>query len=80
MYKFYDDHVEVHEGFLTVTRDSSPYNRIADVSFSMSVWQRVFNVGTVRLNTAGSDPEEITISYVADPEAVYDDISGLIGG
>lgn len=78
-YEFHDDHVEVRTGFLTVTQDSVPYNRITDVSFSKSMWQRLFDVGTVRLNTAGSDANELTLSYVADAEAVYDDIAALVG-
>lgn len=77
--EFHDDHVEVHEEFLTVTQDSVPYNRITDVSFSKSMWQRLFDVGTVRLNTAGSDTEELTLSYVVDAEGVYDDIAALVG-
>lgn len=77
-YAFHDDHVEVNEGFLTVTQDTVPYNRITDVSFTKSVWQRLFDVGTIKLNTAGSNQQEITISYVDDPEAIYDEISALI--
>ena len=78
-YTFHDDHVEVNEGFLTVTQDTVPYNRITDVSFTKSVWQRLFDVGTIRLNTAGSNQQEITISYVDEPEAIYDEISAMIG-
>lgn len=79
-YEFHDDHVKVSEGFLTKTHDTVPYNRITDVSFTKSVWQRIFHVGTVRLNTAGSNQQEITISYVDDPEAVYDEIASKLAG
>lgn len=77
-YHFYEGHVEVHEGFLTITQENVPYNRVTDVGFSKSVWQRLFDVGTVRLNTAGSDDQELTISNVENPESVYEEIKRLV--
>lgn len=79
-YHFHGDYVEVHEGFLNVTQNNVPYNRVTDVGFTKSVWQRLFDVGTVHLNTAGSDQQEISISHVENPESVYEEIKSLIGG
>jgi len=78
-YHFYDDHVEIHTGFLNVTRENVPYSRITDVGLSESVWQRLFGVGTITVNTAGSDGTEITFSHVKRPETVYDAVQSLIG-
>lgn len=78
-YAFHDDHVAVSEGFLTVTEETVPYDRITDVGFTKTVWQRLFGVGTIRLHTAGSDGQELEITYVDDPEAVYEALATLIG-
>jgi len=78
-YHFYDDHVAIHTGFLNVTRENVPYSRVTDVGLTESVWQRLFGVGTVTVDTAGSDGTAIRLSHVKRPETVYDAVQSLIG-
>lgn len=77
-YRFYRDEVEVYEGFLTINRNSTSYNRVTDISYSQPVTQRIFGTGTVKLNTAGSGYHEIKISYVDNPEQEYQTLKKIV--
>lgn len=79
-YRFFNNEVEVYEGFINITQDNISYNRVTDISFDRPVWQRIFGTGTIRLNTAGSGVHEIHISYVNNPEDEYNRIRDLIWG
>lgn len=46
------------------------HNQITDVIISKDVFGRLFDIGHVMVNTAGSDAYELVISNVKDPEAV----------
>lgn len=77
-YRFFDKELETYEGFLNVSHNNISYDRVTDISFNRSVWQRLFGVGTIKLNTAGGNAQEISISYVKQPEMAYEELRGII--
>lgn len=77
-YRFFDNEVEVYEGFLNISQDTISYDRVTDISFNRPIWQRLFGTGTILLNTAGGNTQEIRISYVDDPEREYNDIRDIV--
>lgn len=46
------------------------YERIQDISVTQSVWDRIFGIGTVTVNTAGSSKPEIVFHGVKNPDAL----------
>ena len=77
-YRFFRDRVEFYEGFLNITRKLVRYERVTDITYTRSVWERLWGTGTIRINTAGSPYKEINISYVRNSEKVYNDVQNLI--
>lgn len=78
-YRFYNNEVEVYEGFINITQNNTSYDRVTDISYSQPITQRIFGTGTVKLNTAGSGYHEIKISYVDNPEQEYKTLKRIVG-
>jgi uncharacterized membrane protein YdbT with pleckstrin-like domain len=54
-------------GFLNKTGRSIPLSRVNDVSFSASLWERIWRYGTLRVLSA-SEEGSMTLRHVPDPE------------
>ncbi len=52
-YLFFKDRLEYYEGFLNQEKRTLQYSKVTDCIFKRSVYDRVFNVGTILLLTAG---------------------------
>ncbi len=78
-YRFYNNEVEVYEGFINITQNNTSYDRVTDISYSQPITQRIFGTGTVKLNTAGSGYHEIKISYVDNPQQEYKTLKRIVG-
>ncbi|UCC92101.1 MAG: PH domain-containing protein [Candidatus Aenigmatarchaeota archaeon] len=77
-YRFFGDRVEFYEGFINIRRSIVRYDRITDVSFSRSIWDRYFGTGTIRLNTAGSTWHAIDVSHITNSERIYEQVQGIL--
>ncbi len=71
-YRFYSDRVEYFEGWMNISRQTTPYSKVTDITMTKSIWDRFFNTGTIGLLTAGSHFTSVSIPYVNEPEKVYD--------
>ncbi|MCX6815716.1 MAG: PH domain-containing protein, partial [Candidatus Aenigmarchaeota archaeon] len=76
-YRFFNDRVEFYEGFLTINRNVVRYDRITDTILRKSVWERIWGVGGIQVMTAGIS-YGVRISYIRNPEQVYETIQTLI--
>jgi membrane protein YdbS with pleckstrin-like domain len=56
-------------GFLTKTGHSIPLSRVNDVSFRVSLWQRIWRYGTLDVQSA-SEHGLLTLKRVPDPEGL----------
>ncbi|HDD46472.1 MAG TPA: PH domain-containing protein [Candidatus Aenigmarchaeota archaeon] len=79
-YRFFSDRVEFYEGFLNVNRKIVRYDRVTDISLNKSVWERIWGTGTILLNTAGSPFSEVKLSYIKNPEDIYEKIQNILKG
>lgn len=77
-YRFFGDRVEFYEGFINIRRSIVRYDRITDVNFSRSIWDRYFGTGTIRLNTAGSTWHAIDVSHITNSERIYEQVQGIL--
>ncbi|MFA6088942.1 MAG: PH domain-containing protein [Candidatus Woesearchaeota archaeon] len=78
-YKFYSDRVEYIEGFLVKNRKTVNYDKISNIGQRKGVIEGLFGLGTIFIDTPGSSPKghEISISYLENPDQVYDWISKI---
>ncbi|MBU0457427.1 MAG: PH domain-containing protein [Nanoarchaeota archaeon] len=76
-YKFYKDKVEYYEGFLVKNRKTINYNKISNIGQRKGIFERMFGLGTIFIDTAGSSStgHELSMSYLENPDKVYDWIS-----
>ncbi len=81
-YEFSADGVTAHTGLLRSRKQSVEYEAISDVTFTRSMVQRLFDVGTLRVSyeTDDGDDGSLWISYALEPEAVYDRLRAESGG
>lgn len=67
-YRFLEDRIEYYEGFLSVSKKIVYYNKITDIDMSKGVFEKRYNLGSIRVSTAGSSGPEITILSIEEPE------------
>ncbi len=77
-YRFFSDIIEFYEGFLNTVKKVVRYDRITDITLTKSVWERIWNTGSIFINTAGSIGPEVKISYIEKPEETYQYVQKLI--
>lgn len=78
-YRFGPKQVEMYEGFLNISQRNVAYNRITDISLERPVTQRIFGTGSIKINTAGSDIQEVIVGYIKEPEKQYREIKEISG-
>lgn len=54
-------------GIFSENFKSSTYNRITDVGFHQTFWDKIMNTGTITVNTAGTDDYEIRYRKIRNP-------------
>jgi len=78
-YVITDEQVYVKYGLLSRDVTQIRLDRIQNTSYEQSVLERVLRFGDVRLYTAGTDAEDITLSNVPDPGAVRRIVTDHLG-
>ena len=68
-YRFFNDKLEFYEGFLTVHKTVTPYERVTDISMKKTVWDRIFGTATIGLYTPHG--VSVYIRYVKDSDRIY---------
>lgn len=79
-YRFYSDRAEFFEGFLNINQNVVRYERVTDITYNRSVWERLWGTGSILLNTAGTHRKELRIGYIENPEEVYGRVQDLVRG
>lgn len=82
-YRFTDDEIEYRRGVFFQQKTTVPYNRITNVGISQGPIQRLVNVGSVGIHTAGYGGQtgaELTIGGLSDFEYIKDQILAEVRG
>ena len=82
-YRFTDDEIEYRRGVFFQQKTTVPYNRITNVGVSQGPIQRLVNVGSVGIHTAGYGGQtgaELTIGGLGDFEDIKDQILAEVRG
>ena len=77
VYSFYQDRLEYTDSFWVKNRKSVPYSRITNISQKRGIIERIFGLGTIEVETAGTG-KEISISYLSDTDKVFNWINHII--
>ena len=62
--------LRISRGFIARKVQEARLERVQNVNYGQGFIDRVFNVGTVDFDTAGTDDAEFRFAWVADPEQV----------
>ena len=76
-YRFESKQLEYREGFINIRQSNVSYDRITDLSLRQPITQRIFNTGTILVNTAGSDGRELSIAYIDSSEEEFESIKEI---
>ncbi len=66
-YRLSKDRLFIETGALTVKQDEVQLYRVRDISMKKSLWQRIFGVGTITVNSSDKTMPEIILKNVKDP-------------
>lgn len=77
-YKMTNEKMILETGFLSISQEEVRLYRIMDVSVKCSLFQRIFNIGTIHCCSADKSTPEFDIKKVKNPIQVKDLISKYV--
>lgn len=77
LYAITDQRVIISKGIFTEKFISITYNKITDIGLEQSFWDKVFNIGKLKIDTPGSDEIEGILENVSKPLVIKKKISDL---
>lgn len=77
-YFFYNDKVVKVFKFVIVNETVIYYEKIQDIYLTQNILERIFNLGKIHINTAGSSNIELVLEGVEKPKEVKEEIDSLI--
>ncbi len=69
-FDFYSDKIDYYDGFLNKNKKSLSYERITDIIETRNLFDRIFGVSKISVQTAGSSTPAIMIRYVKNGEKI----------
>ena len=69
-YLITNQRLRISRGFIARKVQEARLERVQNVNYGQGVIDRIFGVGTVDFDTAGTDDAEFRFAWVADPEEV----------
>lgn len=69
-YKLTDEKILFETGFLSITQEEVRLYRIMDLTVKCTLWQRIFNVGTIHCCSADKSTPEFDIKNIKNPMQV----------
>ncbi len=77
-YMFNGEKLIIKTGFLNIHEEEIRLYRIMDVTLCRPIWQRIFKLGTITLNSSDKTTPIIEIKCIKNPEAVKNKLSDYI--
>ena len=69
-YALSEDRLFLRRGFLNVRHDEIVLYRVRDLRVSVSLWQRIFGVGSVTVGSTDKSIPELTLKNIRQPNEV----------
>jgi len=73
-YYFFTNHVLSEFKFIKIHRVSVPYNQIANMTTSMSLWDRMCKTGNIIIHTSDESAPNLVLYYMRKPAKIEDKI------
>jgi len=73
--KLHIDYLVFSEGIIFTSMEKVFIQDIRNTELTKNIWERIFNLGTIRIATAGTDGYEIELKGYSDPDAIVKYIS-----
>ena len=77
-YKLYDDKFQICTGFLSRKEEEIRLDRIMDLTLHKSFGQRIFGMGTIKVESADKTTSEFLIKNIKKPDTVRDLLSDKV--
>lgn len=77
-YSFDENKFYTKVGFLNITNNELLLYRVLDIQMSRSLWQRIFGVGTITMNTADQTNKVLVVKNIKTPERVFKALSTIV--
>ena len=77
-YKLYDDKLQICTGFLSRKEEEIRLYRIMDLTLQKSLGQRIFGMGTIKVESADKTTSEFLIKNIKKPDTVRDLLSDKV--
>ncbi|MBQ5445555.1 MAG: PH domain-containing protein [Lachnospiraceae bacterium] len=77
-YKLYDDKFQICTGFLSRKEEEIRLYRIMDLTLQKSLGQRIFGMGTIKVESADKTTPEFLIKNIKKPDTVRDLLSDKV--
>ena len=78
LYELTGDRIFIQNGFLSMKEEEIRLYRVMDVTFTASLGQRLFHLGSVTLETSDKTAGRITIESIKDPRRVKELIAAKV--
>lgn len=70
VYEITDDRLFIQSGFLSITDEEIRLYRVMDITYRASIFQRLFGVGSIELETSDRTSSRVVIQSVKKPRDV----------
>jgi uncharacterized membrane protein YdbT with pleckstrin-like domain len=77
-YSFSDERLFIQTGFFNLKENECRLYRILDLSLSRSFWQRIFNLGTITVNSSDKTLKDFELKNIKNPREVKELLSKTI--
>ena len=77
-YSFNEERLFIEDGLLRTTEDEVRLYRILDLKLSRTFFQKLFNLGTIKIASSDKSLKNFEIKNIKDPKNVKEQLSELI--
>lgn len=77
-YDFYTNKIEFYDGFLTKRKATIAMERITNIDNSQSLLGRIFNLHSIKIETAGSSGAEISIAFIRNGDEIVKELKEVL--
>lgn len=78
VYFFTEDRLFVKTGFFRTLENEVRLYRVLDITLKRNLWQKIFGMGTIILQTADKSSPIVTLKNIKDSRSVKEQLSELV--